>query len=87
VRYLSMDLGAKNIRINALSAGPARTLSSSAIRDFHTMAHQVEERAPLRRGMKVEEVGKMAAAILSDFSSGVTGQTIYVDVGFNIMGF
>ena len=87
VRYLSMDLGAKNIRINALSAGPARTLSSSAIRDFHTMAHQVEERAPLRRAMKPEEVGTMAAALLSDFSSGVTGQTIYVDVGFNIMGF
>jgi len=87
VRYLSMDLGAKNIRINALSAGPARTLSSSAIRDFHTMVHQVEERAPLRRGMKPEEVGTMAAALLSDFSSGVTGQTIYVDVGFNIMGF
>lgn len=87
VRYLSMDLGAKNIRINALSAGPARTLSSSAIRDFHTMAHQVEERAPLRRAMKPEEVGTMAAALLSDLSSGVTGQTIYVDVGFNIMGF
>jgi enoyl-[acyl-carrier protein] reductase I len=86
VRYLSVDLGAKNIRVNALSAGPARTLSSSAIRDFHTMAHEVEERSPLRRGMKVEEVGKMAAAVLSDFSSGVTGQTIYVDVGYNIVG-
>jgi enoyl-[acyl-carrier protein] reductase I len=86
VRYLSVDLGAKNIRVNALSAGPARTLSSSAIRDFHTMAHEVEERSPLRRGMKVEEVGKMAAAVLSDFSSGVTGQTLYVDVGYNIVG-
>jgi enoyl-[acyl-carrier protein] reductase I len=87
VRYLSLDLGSKNIRVNALSAGPARTLSSSAIRDFHTMAHQVEERAPLRRGMKPEEAGTMAAALLSDLSSGVTGQTIYVDAGFNIMGF
>jgi enoyl-[acyl-carrier protein] reductase I len=86
VRYLSVDLGAKNIRVNALSAGPARTLSSSAIRDFHTMVHEVEARSPLRRGMKVEEVGKMAVAILSDFSSGVTGQTIYVDVGYNIVG-
>jgi enoyl-[acyl-carrier protein] reductase I len=86
VRYLSVDLGAKNIRVNALSAGPARTLSSSAIRDFHSMAHEVEERSPLRRGMKVEEVGRMAAAVLSDFSSGVTGQTIYVDVGYNIVG-
>jgi enoyl-[acyl-carrier protein] reductase I len=86
VRYLSVDLGAKNIRVNALSAGPARTLSSSAIRDFHTMAHEVEARAPLRRAMKIEEVGKMAAAVLSDFSSGVTGQTLYVDVGYNIVG-
>ncbi len=86
VRYLSVNLGAKNIRVNALSAGPARTLSSSAIRDFHTMAHEVEARSPLRRGMKIEEVGKMAAAVLSDFSSGVTGQTLYVDVGYNIVG-
>ena len=86
VRYLSVDLGAKNIRVNALSAGPARTLSSSAIRDFHTMVHEVEARSPLRRGMKPEEVGKMAAVVLSDFSSGVTGQTLYVDVGYNIVG-
>jgi enoyl-[acyl-carrier protein] reductase I len=86
VRYLSVDLGAKNIRVNALSAGPARTLSSSAIRDFHTMVHEVEARSPLRRGMKIEEVGKMAAVVLSDFSSGVTGQTLYVDVGYNIVG-
>src|SRR5208283_5176198 len=86
VRYLSVDLGARNIRVNALSAGPARTLSSSAIRDFHTMAHEVEARSPLRRAMKIEEVGKMAAAVLSDFSSGVTGQTLYVDVGYNIVG-
>jgi enoyl-[acyl-carrier protein] reductase I len=86
VRYLSIDLGPKNIRVNALSAGPARTLSSSAIRDFHSMVHEVEARSPLRRGMKPEEVGKMAAAVLSDFSSGVTGQTLYVDVGYNIVG-
>src|ERR1700735_1616096 len=86
VRYLSVDLGGKNIRVNALSAGPARTLSSSAIRDFHSMQHVVEERSPLRRAMKTEEVGKMAAAALSDFSSGVTGQTLYVDVGYNIVG-
>ncbi len=86
VRYLSVDLGGKNIRVNALSAGPARTLSSSAIRDFHSMLHVVEERSPLKRSMKIEEVGKMAAAVLSDFSSGVTGQTLYVDVGYNIIG-
>ena len=85
-RYLSIDLGSKNIRVNAISAGPARTLSSSAIRDFHSMAHEVEARSPMRRGMKTEEVGTMAAAILSDLSSAVTGQTIYVDVGYNITG-
>jgi enoyl-[acyl-carrier protein] reductase I len=86
VRYLSIDLGVKNIRVNAISAGPARTLSSSAIRDFHAMAHEVEARSPMRRGMKTEEVGTMAAAILSDLSSAVTGQTIYADVGYNIVG-
>lgn len=87
VRYLALDLGPKNIRVNALSAGPARTLSSSAIRGYHDMAHEVEQRAPLRRAMKPEEVGRMAAALLSDLSSAVTGQTIYADVGYNIVGF
>ncbi|MGH7906722.1 MAG: enoyl-ACP reductase FabI [Candidatus Binataceae bacterium] len=87
VRYLALDLGPKNIRINALSAGPARTLSSSAIRDYYSMAHGVEDRAPLRRAMKAEEVGKMGAALLSDLSSGMTGQTVYVDVGYSIVGF
>ena len=86
VRYLAADLGPKNIRVNAISAGPARTLSSSAIRDFYSMAHEVEQRAPLRRAMKNEEVGGMAAALLSDLGSGVTGQTIYVDVGYSIVG-
>jgi enoyl-[acyl-carrier protein] reductase I len=87
VRYLALDLGEKGIRVNALSAGPARTLSSSAISGYHTMAHEVEGRSPLRRAMDTGEVGKMAAALLSDLSSGVTGQTIYVDVGYSIVGF
>src|ERR1700739_3392244 len=86
VRYLAVDLGPKNIRVNAIRAAPARALSSSAIRDFFTMAHEVEERSPMRRAMKTEEVGKMAAAMLSDLSSGVTGQTVYVDVGYSIVG-
>jgi enoyl-[acyl-carrier protein] reductase I len=86
VRYLAIDLGSKNIRVNAISAGPARTLSSSAIRDFHTMAHEVEQRSPLRRAMDVEEPAKMVVALLSDLASGVTGQTVYVDVGYNIVG-
>ncbi len=87
VRYLALDLGEKGIRVNALSAGPARTLSSSAISGYHTMAHEVEGRSPLRRAMDTGEVGRMAAALLSDLSSGVTGQTIYVDVGYSIVGF
>ena len=87
VRYLALDLGAQNIRVNAISAAPARTLSSSAIRGFHDMAHQIEERAPLKRAMRIEEVGTMATALLSDLATGVTGQTIYVDMGYNIVGF
>ena len=86
VRYLALDLGSKNIRVNALSAAPARTLASSAIRDYHTMAHEVEERSPLKRAMKPEEVGRMATTLLSEMSSGVTGQTVYVDLGYNIVG-
>jgi enoyl-[acyl-carrier protein] reductase I len=86
VRYLALDLGARNIRVNALSAAPARTLASSAIRDFHAMAHEVEQRSPLKRAMRPEEVGRMAAALLSDFAGGVTGQTVYVDMGYNIVG-
>jgi enoyl-[acyl-carrier protein] reductase I len=86
VRYLALDLGPKNIRVNALSAAPARTLASAAIRDFHAMAHEVEERSPLRRAMRPEEVGRMATALLSDFASGVTGQTVYADMGYNVIG-
>jgi enoyl-[acyl-carrier protein] reductase I len=86
VRYLALDLGDRNIRVNALSAAPARTLASAAIRDFHAMAHEVEQRSPLKRAMRPEEVGRMAAALLSDLASGVTGQTVYVDMGYNVVG-
>src|ERR1700730_4978377 len=86
VRYLALDLGPKNIRVNALSAAPARTLASSAIRDYHSMAHEVEARSPMKRAMKPEEVGKVASVLLSELSSGVTGQTVYGDVGYSIMG-
>jgi enoyl-[acyl-carrier protein] reductase I len=86
VRYLALDLGARNIRVNALSAAPARTLASAAIRDYHAMAHEVEQRSPLRRAMRPEEVGRMAAALLSELASGVTGQTVYVDMGYNVVG-
>jgi enoyl-[acyl-carrier protein] reductase I len=86
VRYLALDLGGRNIRVNALSAAPARTLASAAIRDFHAMAHEVEQRSPLKRAMRPEEVGRMAAVLLSDLASGVTGQTVYVDMGYNVVG-
>ncbi len=86
VRYLALDLGPKNIRVNALSAAPARTLASSAIRDYHSMAHEVEQRSPLKRAMKPEEAGRMATALLSDMAGGVTGQTVYVDMGYSIVG-
>jgi enoyl-[acyl-carrier protein] reductase I len=86
VRYLALDLGPRNIRVNALSAAPARTLASAAIRDFHAMAHEVEQRSPLKRAMRPEEVGRMAAALLSELASGVTGQTVYVDMGYNVVG-
>ncbi len=86
VRYLALDLGPHNIRVNALSAAPARTLASSAIRDFHVMAHEVEQRSALRRAMRPEEIGTMAVALLSDLASGVTGQTVYVDLGYSVVG-
>ncbi|HKV53875.1 MAG TPA: enoyl-ACP reductase [Candidatus Binataceae bacterium] len=86
VRYLALDLGPKNIRVNALSAAPARTLASAAIHGFHDMAHEVEQRSPLGRAMKPEEAGRMAAALLSELGSGVTGQTVYVDMGYNVVG-
>lgn len=86
VRYLALDLGPKNIRVNALSAAPARTLASSAIRGFHEMGHEVEARSPLKRAMRPEEVGKMATVLLSEMATGVTGQTVYVDLGYNVAG-
>ena len=85
VRYLALDLGARNIRVNALSAAPARTLASTAIHEFHAMAHEVEQRSPLKRAMQPAEVGRMASALLSELASGVTGQTVYVDMGYNVV--
>ncbi len=86
VRYLAIDLGEKKIRVNALSAAPVRTLSAAAIRGFYDMAHEVERRSPLRRGLNREEVGTMAVALLSDLASAVTGQTVYADLGYSIVG-
>jgi enoyl-[acyl-carrier protein] reductase I len=86
VRYLAADLGPKGIRVNAISAGPIRTLASAGISGFMEMLHHVEAKSPLRRGVTAEEVAGTALYLASDLSSGVTGEVIYVDAGYNIMG-
>lgn len=86
VRYLASELGGSNIRVNGISAGPIRTLASSAVGGILDMIHHVEEVAPLHRTVTQEEVGKTAAFLCSDLSSGMTGQILYVDSGYNIMG-
>ena len=86
VRYLANELGPQGVRVNAISAGPIRTLASAAIGDFHSMLNMVEEKAPLRRNVTQKEVGNTAAFLCSDLSSGITGQVIYVDSGFSILG-
>jgi enoyl-[acyl-carrier protein] reductase I len=83
VRYLAAELGPLGIRVNALSAGPCRTLSSMAIEGIDTMFRVVEETAPLRRNIDTEEVGKAAVYLVSDLSSAVTGETHHVDAGLN----
>jgi enoyl-[acyl-carrier protein] reductase I len=87
VRYLAYDLGAKNIRVNAISAGPIKTLASRGISNFGDMLKAQIERAPLKRNVDAAEVGATAAFLLSDAGSGITGETLYVDCGYNIMGF
>jgi enoyl-[acyl-carrier protein] reductase I len=87
VRYLANDLGPKNIRVNAISAGPIKTLASRGISGFGDMLKVQAERAPLKRNVDAAEVGATAAFLLSDAGSGITGETLYVDCGYNIMGF
>ena len=86
VRYLANDLGPKGIRVNALSAGPIRTLSASGVSDFVSLLDHVAQKSPLRRNVTTEDVGRTARFLLSEDSRGITGQTIYVDNGFSIMG-
>jgi enoyl-[acyl-carrier protein] reductase I len=82
-RYLAAELGEKGIRVNSLSAGPCRTLSSMAVGGIDDMLAKVEAVAPLRRNIETDEVGKAAVYLLSDLSSGVTGETHHVDAGYN----
>ena len=86
VRYLAWDLGQKNVRVNAISAGPVRTLAARSIAGFPTMEAIVEERAPLHRHIDADDVGAAAAYLLSDAARNVTGTTLYVDSGFHAMG-
>jgi enoyl-[acyl-carrier protein] reductase I len=86
VRYLAAELGPQNIRVNGISAGPIRTLASSAVGGILDMIHHVEEVAPLRRTVTQLEVGNTAAFLCSDLSSGITGQIIYVDAGYETIG-
>jgi enoyl-[acyl-carrier protein] reductase I len=86
VQYLAWDLGQKNVRVNAISAGPVRTLAARSIAGFPTMEAIVEERAPLHRHIAADDVGAAAAYLLSDDARNVTGTTLYVDSGFHAMG-
>jgi len=86
VRYLAWDLGQKNVRVNAISAGPVRTLAARSIAGFPTMEAIVEERAPLHRHISADDVAGGAAYLLSDDAQNVTGTTLYVDSGYHAMG-
>jgi enoyl-[acyl-carrier protein] reductase I len=86
VRYLAWDLGFKNIRVNAISAGPVRTLAARSIAGFTTMESMFEERAPLHRQIDAEDCGAAAAYLLSEDAKNVTGTTLYVDAGYHSMG-
>ncbi len=86
VRYLAEDLGARNIRVNALSAGPMKTLASSGIGDFRYILKWNELNAPLRRNVSMDDIGGAGVYLLSDLSSGVTGETHYVDCGYHVVG-
>ncbi|HET7433653.1 MAG TPA: enoyl-ACP reductase [Thermoanaerobaculia bacterium] len=86
VRYLAANLGPRNIRVNAISAGPVNTLAARGIKGFTGMLHHHAERAPLRRNVELEEVGNAALFLLSPMSSAITGEVMFVDCGYNIVG-
>ncbi|TVQ78620.1 MAG: enoyl-ACP reductase [Bradymonadales bacterium] len=85
VRYLANDLGPKKIRVNAISAGPIRTLAASGVKDFKSILSHIEEVAPLRRNISIEEVGNLARFLCSDEASAITGELVHIDSGFHIL--
>jgi enoyl-[acyl-carrier protein] reductase I len=86
VRYLAANLGPSGIRVNAISAGPVNTLAARGIKGFTTMLHHHAEKAPLRRNVELEEIGNAALFLVSSMASGITGEVLYVDGGYNIVG-
>jgi enoyl-[acyl-carrier protein] reductase I len=86
VRFLAADLGPNNIRVNAISAGPIRTLAASGVKGIRDMIAHVAAASPLKRNVTIEDVGNAAAFLCSDLAAGITGQVLYVDAGFNIVG-
>jgi enoyl-[acyl-carrier protein] reductase I len=86
VRYLAAALGPEGIRVNGVSAGPIRTLAAAGIGDFRSMLTQVADKTPLRRNVTIEEVGNAAAFLCSDLASGITGDILYVDTGYHVLG-
>jgi len=86
VRYLAYNLGPEGTRVNAISAGPIKTLAASGIANFRKMLDHVEQNAPLRRSVTIEEVGNTAAFLCSDLASGITGEVTFVDAGYNTLG-
>jgi enoyl-[acyl-carrier protein] reductase I len=86
VRFMASDLGPSGIRVNCISAGPIKTLAAAGIGGMRIMLHYMEKTAPLRRGVTIEEVGNAAAFLCSDLATGITGETLYVDGGYHIIG-
>lgn len=86
IRYLAADLGPRGIRVNGISAGPVRTLAASGVADFPTMLQVVKERAPLRRNVDLDDLGDAALFFLSDLSRAVTGEILFVDSGYHVLG-
>jgi len=86
VRYAAHELGEKDIRVNAISAGPVKTMSAKGIKNFSDILGVVEEKAPLKRNVTLEDLGGAAVYLLSDLSSGMTGEILHIDSGYNIMG-
>ena len=86
VRYLAIDLGRKQVRVNAISAGPLRTLAASGISDFRKIFDHIEKHAPLGRNITADDVGGTATFLASDLAAGITGETTFVDCGYNILG-